>query len=203
MPLVSLTKSFRKPSHLCSSAAWLFCAAAFVLWVPLASGAQDCFGGNLNINANGIDLGQVSPGQLGLSSGDVALGASTSWFTQVTGPTQMETVLDGAAYSGLPVWLTPELVSTNDWDWRCFMIRPVNRNNIVVNYQLSSAAGQSGGVSVGGQFVPVTLETEVTVRPVFFFFVEVFGRIRAYPDLSDLTVAGDAQGTLQVEVYEQ
>jgi len=177
--------------------------AAFGLWVPVASGAQDCFGGNLNINANGVDLGQVSPGQLGLSSGDLDFGDSTTWFTQISGPSQVETVVDGVASSSLPVWLTPELVSTNDWDWRCFMVRPVNRNNIVANYQLSSASGQSGGLSVGGQFVPVTLETEITISPVFLFFVEVIGRIRAYPDLSNLTRAGDVEGTVQIEVFEQ
>lgn len=192
-----------RKSRLCRSAVRLFSAAAFVLWVPMALGAQDCFNGNLTINANDIDLGLVSPGQLGLSSGDVALGATTSWFTNITGPSQVETVLDGTAYSSLPVWLTPELVSTNDWDWRCFMVRPVNRNNIVVNYQLSSATGLSGGLSVGGQFVPVTLETEVTIRTIFFIFVEVIGRIRAYPDLSSLTRAGDVEGTVQIEVFEQ
>lgn len=190
-------------SRLRSSTVWFFCATAFVLWVPLASGAQDCLSGNLTVNSNGIDLGLVSPGQLGLSSGDVALGAPTTWFTQITGPTQVETVLDGTAYSSLPVWLTPELVTTNDWDWRCFMVRPVNRNNIVANYQLSSASGQSGGLSVGGQFVPLTLETEFTIRPVFFIFVEVIGRIRAYPELSNLTRAGDVEGTVQIEVFEQ
>lgn len=203
MPLLSLKMVVRKPSHLCLSAVWLFYGVVFSLWSSSASAAPGCQGNKLSINGNGLDFGQISPGQLGLSSYDMALGASPTGPTQVSGPRQIEILLDGAAYSGMPVWLTPELVSINDWDWRCRMKSPVNGNNIVVNYQLSAASGQSGGLSIGGQFIPVTLETDISVTPFNPQFVEVIGRIRAYPDLSDLTVAGDAQGTLQIEVYEQ
>jgi len=169
----------------------------------MASGAQDCLGKKLRINGNGLDFGQISPALLGLSSNDLALGASPTGPTQLNGPRQIEVLLDEAAYSGMPVWLTPELASINDWDWRCRMRSPVNPGNIVVNYQLSAASGQSGGVSIGGQFVPVTLETDLSIVPFNPQFVEVIGRMRAYPDLSNLTSAGNAQGTLQIEVYEQ
>jgi|GEM_PF-3366567 len=82
------------------------------------------------------------------------------------------------------------------------MLNP-NRNDLVVRYQLTAANGQAGGLSIGGQFVPVTLETDITLRRIFFFFVEVSGRIRAFPDLSNLTVAGNVEGTIQIEVFEQ
>ena len=167
-----------------------------------AVAAQDCFGGDLTVNPAGVDFGQVSPGQLGLSSDDLSLPASPSSFTVINSPGELETTLDGSAYSGLVAMLTPELISTNDSDWNCIMINPV-RNNLVVRYQLTAASGQTGGLSIGGQFVPVNLETDITIDRVFFFFFRVSGRIRAFPDLSGLTRAGSVNGTIQIEVFEQ
>jgi len=127
-----------------------------------------------------------------VSEGGSASGGSLSGYTLT---------LDGAVdISNISLNLSPEYIKKKVW--RCNFKRRVNRNRLVVNYTLTAANGQHGGISNGSAFIPVTVETDrLRIRRR----KKVKGDVKFIFDLSSsqATRSGNYTGVLNIEVYEQ
>ena len=167
----------------------ILCLSPFTLY-----GFQDC---KLKILVDPVSK-SIRAGKITSNQGDdIAKDSFTiNGITVNNNTLTLDTVTD----LSLNLDLTPSVVKRRVW--RCNFKKSVNRQNIVVNYTLVAANGQSGGISNGSAFIPITVSTQ---RLRFRNRRKrVLGDIKFVFDLShaQARASGNYGGVLTIEVYE-